>query len=87
MYYVYTLKSKHAKKMYIGYTHDLRTRISEHNKGHSPATKPYAPFCLIYYEAYKCKKDACAREKQLKQYKQAWTRLKERIRFSLEEQN
>ncbi len=34
---------------------------------------------LIYYEAYKAKEDAAARERKLKKYKSAWGQLKKRI--------
>jgi putative endonuclease len=44
----------------------LRKRFAEHQKGLSPATRPYRPFVLIFYEAYKAKSDAKRREKYLK---------------------
>lgn len=66
MYYVYLIKSKIKDWQYIGYTADLRKRFSEHQKGLSPATKPYRPLELIFYEAYKTKSDAKRREKYFK---------------------
>ena len=87
MYYVYLLKSKKTKKLYIGYTSDLRQRLTEHNAGRNRSTKAYIPFELVYYEAYRSKDDAMQREKQLKHFKQGYTRLKERITKSIAGQN
>ena len=87
MYYVYVLKSKKSGKLYIGQTNDLTQRFNEHNKGKNIATKAYTPFELIYYEAFKSRRDAIRREFQLKHYKQGYTRLKERIKYSLEGQS
>ena len=87
MHYVYILKSTKTQKLYLGYTTDLRKRLAEHNARQSKATKVYAPFELVYYEAYRSKKDALLRERQLKRYKQGYMRLKERILNSLVEQS
>ena len=83
MHYVYILRSLIANKLYFGHTGDLRARLAEHNNKRSKATKTLAPFELIYYEAYKAKQDAVVRERQLKQFKQAYSRLKERLTASL----
>lgn len=53
MYYVYVLRSKKDKKLYIGYTPNLRNRIKKHNRREIMSTKGRVPFELIYYEAYK----------------------------------
>jgi putative endonuclease len=74
MYYVYILKYG-DDKLYIGYSEDLRKRVKQHK-----ASKKNLD--LIYYEAYKDKKDAVQRERQLKKYKSAWGQLKKRIKFS-----
>jgi putative endonuclease len=66
MYYVYILQSPAMKKLYVGYTNDLRKRLLEHNDGKSKFTKFGRPWKLIYYEAYISKKDAMSREKYLK---------------------
>jgi len=65
-YYVYILKSLKDEKFYTGYTSDLRTRFTEHQKGAVTSTKSRAPFQLIFYEAYRNKYDALRREKYLK---------------------
>lgn len=66
MYYVYVLQSQKDGELYTGYTQDLRSRLSEHNNHKNPSTKHRAPFELIYYEAYKNKRDALGREVFLK---------------------
>ena len=67
MYYVYILQSlKKREWLYKGSTSDLKRRFKEHNSGKNFSTAPYAPFHLIYYEAYLLKSDAQARERYLK---------------------
>jgi len=62
MYYVYLLRSKNQPWIYVGYTTNLKRRVAEHQNGLSKATKPYCPFELLFYEAYKSKVDAKRRE-------------------------
>jgi len=83
MFYVYVLRSRKDEKLYIGYTDDLRRRLSEHNKGLSRATKSRIPLDLVYYEAYASQADAKVREKRLKSSAGANTALKRRLRDSL----
>lgn len=64
MYYVYVLQSS-EKKLYVGYSSNLRRRISEHSRGEVQTTKS-SRYKLIYYEAYANKADAVGREKFLK---------------------
>ncbi len=68
MYYVYVLKSKANNDVYIGSAEDLRIRFAQHNNGEVKSTKGYRPWILVYYEAYKDKKDALTREKKLKMH-------------------
>ena len=65
-YYVYILQSKKNNSLYVGYTEDLRKRLQEHNRGLNFSTKPYKPWQLIHYEAYRDQKDAKRREEYLK---------------------
>ncbi len=65
-FYVYLLKSAKGDNLYVGYTADLRKRLQEHNHGMNFSTKPYIPWKLIHYEAYRNEKDAKRREKYLK---------------------
>lgn len=66
MFYVYAIKSKVDKDLYVGSTNDLRRRFKEHNDGKVFSTKRRGPFELAYYEAYKSEKDARKREHNLK---------------------
>jgi len=66
MYYIYILFSKKDKKLYIGFTPNLKLRIEKHNKGFVVSTKDRRPLKLIYYEAYYNQSDAKRREKFLK---------------------
>ncbi|MDO8486232.1 MAG: GIY-YIG nuclease family protein [Candidatus Staskawiczbacteria bacterium] len=84
MFYVYIIKSKKDKSIYIGYTEDLLRRMQEHNTGKSIYTKNKYPYELIYYESYKHKTDAKYRENNLKKFAQAYSQLKGRIKNSLE---
>ena len=83
MYYVYLLRSIKLKTIYIGYSSDLRKRISLHNLGRVVSTKTGKPWELIYYEAYKVKEDATGREKMLKYDGKARAWLKKRNAGSL----
>ena len=65
-HYVYVLKSKKKQFIYVGLTTNLRRRFKEHSKREELSTKHYAPFDLVFYEAYQNKKDAMRREKYLK---------------------
>ena len=71
MHYVYILKDT-RNKYYIGYTSDLKRRITEH-------TKKKPGYVLVYYEAYESSSTARDREQKLKQYGSAWSGLKRRI--------
>ena len=66
MYYVYILQSLKDNSLYIGYTTDLKRRFEEHNSGKNLATKPFAPYKLIFYEAFLNRIDAKNREIYLK---------------------
>ena len=74
MYYLYFIKNNRDNTTYIGYTNDLKRRIKEHKH-----KKPE----LLYYEAYKDKRDAEQRERKLKQRGQSVRWLKNRLKFSL----
>lgn len=66
MYYTYVLISKKDKKLYIGYTDDLRKRFKEHLEGKVNSTKSRRPFELVYYEACTNKNKSIKREKYFK---------------------
>jgi putative endonuclease len=83
MYYVYILKGISNGEIYIGYTDNLKRRLSQHNKGKSFSTKRYIPWQLIYCEVYKSENDAKTREFRLKYHGRALAQLKRRIKESL----
>src|SRR2546423_11132603 len=60
MFYVYLLHSFKDNGFYIGYSTDLKRRLSEHRTGASFVTKSRGPWKLIYYEAYTEREDADA---------------------------
>ena len=67
MYYVHLLQCANDKSWYIGYTSDLRKRITEHHGGYGCRTTSIKKdWKLIYYEAYLNKMDAVGRERFLK---------------------
>jgi putative endonuclease len=65
-HYVYVLKSLKLDWLYVGSTSDLKQRYRSHNNKENLSTKGYAPFNLIFYEAYLNKKDALRREEYFK---------------------
>lgn len=66
MHYVYVLQSQSDQGLYIGYSADLRRRLSQHQAGEAFATSFRGPWQLIYYEAYLEEADARGREEFLK---------------------
>ena len=82
MYYVYLIESINLDFLYVGSTPELRRRFSQHNHKQDLSTKHYAPFKLIYYEAYDNRKDALAREYKLKHHGSVIGHLKRRLKFS-----
>lgn len=69
MYFVYKLQSKVDDGYYIGFTANLDKRIKEHNLGKTKSLKHRLPFELIYSEEFEKKKNAKAREAQLKSWR------------------
>ena len=66
MFYVYVLRSESDLGFYIGFSTNLRQRISEHKRSLALATAHRGPWKLIYYEAYLERDDALGREHYLK---------------------
>lgn len=66
MYYFYVLRFKKNKKLYYGFTNDLKRRIRDHKIGNSNFTSKNGLFDLIFYEAYINKYDAKEAEKYFK---------------------
>jgi len=67
MYFVYLLRSiSNSDQTYIGFTEDLKTRLSAHNHGQSRHTAKFKPWELIAYVAFKDRSKALSFEKYLK---------------------
>ena len=65
-FYVYILYSLKDGKLYIGFTNNLKNRLTLHANGRVIATKNRLPVKLIHYEYFINRDDAEAREKFLK---------------------
>ena len=64
MWYTYNLWSLKSKRLYTGFTNDLRRRFREHNvKQGGKYTSANAPFKLLHYEAFLSKSEAIKQEK------------------------
>ena len=67
IYHVYMLKSKSVKPVtYVGYTNNLKKRISLHNAGKGAKFTRGRKWILIYKEKFKSKKEAISREYYIK---------------------
>jgi putative endonuclease len=65
-YCVYVLYSLKDNSFYIGFTENLKQRLTDHFHGSSKSTAPRRPFRLIFCEYFLSKKDALRREKYFK---------------------
>ncbi|HVT01553.1 MAG TPA: GIY-YIG nuclease family protein [Patescibacteria group bacterium] len=83
-FYVYVIRSINKDFIYVGFTHNLKKRFIEHNNKEEISTKHYAPFELIFYEAYGNEKDAKRREEYFKTTKGKVT-LRQMLREYLKE--
>ena len=69
MAHLYILQSLATGRFYVGSTSDLRRRLSEHLRQHSPSTRGRGPWKLIYQEPYASLAEARRRERELKSWK------------------
>ena len=84
MFYFYILRSlKKRKKLYLGQTNDLKARLKSHNNLENKATKPNAPYELLFYSAFKNQADAINCEKYFKTTA-GWRRLHKMLEKGLE---
>ena len=65
MYYVYILQDL-GKKRYVGYSHDLKGRLRDHQAGSVTTTSTYTHPELVWYCAFRDKKMALDFERYLK---------------------
>jgi len=56
------------KTFYVGVAENVAERFSEHVKGYSPYTRKFSDFVLLYQEEYSSRREAEARERQLKRW-------------------
>ena len=69
MFYVYIIRSRSCPdQTYVGYTRDLRSRITTHNQGGSPHTRKFMPWRLEFYCAFPDETRARAFEVYLKSH-------------------
>jgi len=78
MHYVYLLQDQN-KKIYIGFSSNLKRRLYEHLHNKVYTTKKMIDPKLIYYEAYNNLDAARTREKKLKQFGSSYKGLINRI--------
>lgn len=81
MFYFYVLYSTKDKKLYYGFSSDLKKRFQDHSNGNVDATKHRRPLQLIYYEAYEKEQMARKREKDVKISGRLRKELKERLQI------
>lgn len=69
MHYVYIIQSiNYPDQIYVGYTQDLKKRLSNHNAGTTPHTTKYMPWELVMYLAFNNEEKAIEFEKYLKSH-------------------
>ena len=67
MHYVYLLESLAIPNQhYVGYTSDLKARLSNHNSGRNPSTATHRPWNLGVYTGFPAERKATAFERYLK---------------------
>ena len=71
------LKSKSVKPVtYVGYTNNLKKRISLHNAGKGAKFTRGRKWMLIYKEKFKSKKEAISREYYIKKNRRLRNKIK-----------
>ena len=66
VFFIYVLKSKIAKYLYVGLTDNIERRFKQHNDGRCRSTKHYYPFDIILIEEFATRPEARRREIYLK---------------------
>jgi len=79
-HYVYMLKSIEKNSVtYVGYTIDLKNRISLHNKGKGAKFTRGRKWKLIYKEKYSSKNKAISREYYIKKNRKLRNQIKKKF--------
>ncbi len=80
-YFVYMLKSKNSKPVtYVGYTNNIKKRITLHNAGKGAKFTRGRKWKLIYKEKIKTKNEAISREYYIKNNRSLRKKLKEKYK-------
>ena len=80
-YFVYMLKSKNSKPVtYVGYTKNIKKRITLHNAGKGAKFTRGRKWKLIYKEKIKTKSEAISREYYIKNNRSFRKKLKEKYK-------
>ena len=80
-YYVYMLKSIEKKSVtYVGYSKDLKNRISLHNKGKGAKFTRGRKWKLIYKEKIRSKNKAISREYYIKKNKKLRNEIRNKFK-------
>jgi len=74
MFTVYAIISESSKKLYIGQTADLETRLNQHNALDDTHLGQFTrqnkgPWILVYKEEFGTRSEALKREKQFKSFR------------------
>ncbi len=85
MFFVYVLRSVVDKKLYIGFTSNLKKRVDKHNSKEVKSTRDRVPFKLIYYESYINEEYARKRERKLKKMGSKRETLKKELEKTLKD--
>ena len=80
-YFVYMLKSKNSKPVtYVGYTNNIKKRITLHNAGRGAKFTRGRKWKLIYKAKIKTKNEAISREYYIKNNRSLRKKLKEKYK-------
>jgi predicted GIY-YIG superfamily endonuclease len=67
MFYVYRLESTiDLKRNYVGFSSNLKQRLTDHNRGHCDATRPFRPWRIKSYAALETEQQARDFDRYLK---------------------
>lgn len=84
MYSVYVIQNDVTKETYIGYTSNLKARLTQHNaRGRKATTRNSGTWKYVYVELYRDEHDARTRELKLKSHGSGKHELHKRIKRSL----
>jgi putative endonuclease len=68
LFYVYIIRSEKDDSYYKGFSEDPVKRLEQHNRGEATYTSIRMPWVLVYIEVFETKREALAREINLKKY-------------------